>query len=146
MVSRGYEAPIADRSNWITVQPNVAIAGGWIALLIGAVLLTAQTAIYILQNGLIAARPPLSLSQTALRIALGGGAMVFLFVRRLMLERAALAIGIVAAGSSALFGFGMRSPFLASVRLLSHLALYALTAIVAWRVLTAWRREMAAPR
>jgi hypothetical protein len=48
--------------------------------------------------------------------------------------------------SSALFGFGMRSPFLASVRLLSHLALYPLTAIVAWRVLTAWRREMAAPR
>ena len=104
MVSRGYEAPVADRSNWITVQPNVAIAAGWIAVLIGAVLLTALTAIYILQNGLIAARPPLSLSQTALRIALGGGAMVFWF------------------------------------------ALYALTAIVAWRVLTAWRREMAAPR
>ena len=44
MVSRGYEAPIADRSNWITVQPNVAIAAGWITVLIGAVLLTAQTA------------------------------------------------------------------------------------------------------
>ena len=111
-----------------------------------AVLLTAQTAIYILQNGLIAVRPPLSLSQTALRIALGAGAIVFLFVRRLILERAALAMGVVAAGSSALFGFGMRSPLLASVRLLSHFALYALTAIVAWRVLMAWRRETAAPR
>jgi hypothetical protein len=67
MVSRGYEAPIADRSN--------------------------------------------------------AGAIVFLFVRRLILERAALAMCVVAAGSSALFGLGMRSPLLASVRVLSHLAL-----------------------
>ena len=69
MVSRGYEAPIADRSNWITVQPNVAIAAGWIAVLIGAVLLTAQTAIYILQNGLIAARRRCSVSACGRRFS-----------------------------------------------------------------------------
>jgi hypothetical protein len=97
MVSRGYEAPLAGRSNWITGQPNVVIGIGWIAVLIGATVLTAQTAIYILQNGLMANRPPLSLSQTTLRIALVVGAIVFLFVRRLILERAAQAMGVVAA-------------------------------------------------
>jgi hypothetical protein len=30
MVSRRYEAPIADRSNWITVEPNAAIGISWI--------------------------------------------------------------------------------------------------------------------
>jgi hypothetical protein len=36
MVSRGYEAPIADRSNWITVQPNAAIGISWIVVLVGS--------------------------------------------------------------------------------------------------------------
>jgi hypothetical protein len=142
MVSRGYQTPVAVRSNWVTSQPNWVIGVGWVAILAVAVLLTAQSSVYILQNGLIADRPPLSLLQTTLRIALGAGAMAFLFVRRDVLERAALASAIIAAGSSALFGFGLRSPLLASLRVLSHLAMYALAAIVAWRVLMATRREM----
>jgi hypothetical protein len=142
MVSRGYQTPVAVRSNWITIQPNRVIGVGWVAILLVAVLLTAQTSAYILQNGLIADRPPLSLLQTAIRIALGAGAMALWFVRRDALERTALASAIIAASSSALFGFGLRSPLLASLRLLSHLAMYALAAIVAWRVVMATRREM----
>src|SRR5262245_54640450 len=143
MVSRGYEAPIAQRSNWITERPNLWISGGWLAILGGATLLTAQTAMYIFQHGLVATRPPLSPAQIALRIVLVLGASAFLFLRRDPLERAALVMGIVAPGSSALFGFGLPSPLLAAVRLLSHLVLYILSAVVASRVLRTMQREFA---
>jgi hypothetical protein len=73
MVSRGYEAPIAGKPNWITGQPNWWLAVAWAAILVGATLL-------------------------------------------------------------------------AAVRLLSHLALYALATVVAWRVLVAMRRETHAER
>jgi hypothetical protein len=146
MVSRGYQAALADRTNWITDRPNFVVGIGWLVVFIAGVLLTAQTCVYILQNGLVAARPELSISQTMLRIALGAGAMAFLFVRRRPIERTALVMAIVAAGSSTLFGFGLRSPLLAAVRVLSHLVLYALFAIVAWRVLVAMRREAATLR
>lgn len=146
MVSRGYEAVIAERSNWVTDRPNRLIGVGWCAVLVGAVLLTIQTATFILHNGLMADRPPLSMFQTWLRLVLVLGATVLLWVRRDPIERAALITGILAPGSSALFGIGLRSPLLAALRLLSHLALYALAAVVAWRVLVAMQREMAAHR
>jgi hypothetical protein len=146
MVSRGYEAVIAERSNWVTDRPNRLIGAGWCAVLVVAVLLTIQTSTFILHNGLMADRPPLSMFQTGLRLALVLGATVLLWVRRDPIERAALITGILAPGSSALFGIGLRSPLLAALRLLSHLALYALAAVVAWRVLVAMQREMAAHR
>jgi hypothetical protein len=146
MVSLGSQAPVIERSNWVTDEPNVVIGIGWIAVLAVAVVLTVQTALYILQNGLIADGPPLSLAQTVLRIALAAGALMLMFVRRRLIERATLAMGVVAPGSSALFGFGMRSPMLASVRVLSHFALYALAALVAWNVLMEMRRQMSASR
>ena len=146
MVSRGYQAPLAERSNWITDEPSMAIAIVWTTVLVVAMVLTMQTAFYILQNGLVADRPPLSPPQTLLRIARGAGAVAFLFVRRRLVERAALLMAVVAAGSSALFGFGLRSPFLASVRLLSHLALYVLAARVAWNVLMTMRGQATASR
>ena len=146
MVSRGYEAPITGKSNWITDEPNRVIGLAWLAILVVAILLTLQAAAYIAQAGLVAARPPLSPAQTALRIALGAGAGVVWVIRRHMIERVTLAMAVVAAASSALFGFGIRSPLLAAVRILSHLALYALAAVVAWRVLMLMRRESAANR
>ena len=91
----------------------------------------------------MATRPPLSPAQIALRIVLVLGASAFLFLRRDLLERAALVMGIVAPGSSALFGFGLRSPLLAAVRLLSHLVLYILSVVVASRVLRTMQREFA---
>ena len=142
MVSRRYEASVAGRSNWVTVQPHWLISGGWLAVLVVALFLTVQTALSILQSGLVANRPALSLLQTAWRVALGAGAAGFLLVRRDPIERAALLIAVVAAGSSVLFGFGLRSPWLSAVRLLSHLTLYALAAIVAWRVVVTIGREL----
>jgi hypothetical protein len=141
MVSRGSQAALADRTNWITDRPNLAVGIGWLVVFLVAVLLTAQTIVYILQNGVVAVRPDLSAGQTVLRVALGAGATAFLFVRRRPIERTGLFMAIVAAGSSALFGFGMRSPLLAAVRVLSHLVLWVLAAIVAWQVLTAMQRE-----
>jgi hypothetical protein len=146
MVSRGYEAVIAERSNWVTDRPHRLIGAAWYAVLVVAVLMTIQTATFILHNGLMADRPPLSMFQTGLRVALVLGATVCLLVRRDLIERAALITGILAPGSSALFGLGLRSPLLAALRLLSHLALYALAAVVAWRVLVAMHREIAAHR
>jgi len=142
MVSRGYQAALADRTNWITDRPNVVVGIGWLVVFLAAVVLTAQTTMYILQNGLVAARPDLSAVQTMLRVALVAGATAFLFVRRRAIERTALITGIAAAGSSALFGFGLRSPFLSAVRLLSHLVLYVLAAIVACQILIAMRRDI----
>jgi hypothetical protein len=143
MVSRGYQAPVAERVNWITLRPSWPIALIWGAVLAVALGLTAQTAVYILLNGLVAARPSLSAAQTSLRVLLMVGALSFLAVRRDLLERAMLIVAVIAAASAALFGFGLRSPALSAVRLVSHLVLYAFAAVVAWRVLLATRREAA---
>ena len=141
MVSRGYQAPVAERVNWITVRPSRPIALIWVVVLVVALSLTAQATIYILQNGLVAARPPLSAAQTSLRLFLMVGALSFLALRRDLLERATLIVAVIAAASAALFGFGLRSPALSAVRLVSHLVLYAFAAVVAWRVVLATRRE-----
>ena len=141
MVSRGYQTSLADRTNWITDRPNLVVGIGWLVVFLVAVLLTAQTTVYILQNGLVTARPDLSAGQTMLRVALAAGATAFLFVRRRAIERSALITAIVSAGSSTLFGFGMRSSLLAAVRVLAHLVLWVLAAIVAWQVMMAMRRE-----
>jgi hypothetical protein len=146
MVSHGDQAPIAERSNWITDGPSVMIGVGWLMVLVVAVGLAVQTALFILQNGLVADRPPLSVAQTLLRIALLTFAFTLMFVRRRLLERATLAMGVVAPASSALFGFGIRSPLLAAVRLVSHLAFYALAALVAWNVLVEMRQQVMSTR
>ena len=110
-------------------------AVAWLVVLIAAMGLALTTAGQIQEIGLTGPRPPLSTAQTALRIVLVVGAIAFLFLRRHPLERVALVVGALAAGSSALYGFGLRSPFLSAFRLLSHLALYVLASIVAARLM-----------
>src|SRR5262245_30243681 len=116
------------------------IAAAWLAVLVAAIGLALTTIGQIQEIGLTGPRPPLSAAETALRIALVLGAVAFVFLRRHPLERVTLIVGALAAGSSALFGFGMRSPLLSAFRLLSHLVLYMLATVCAARlVAVAWR-------
>jgi len=57
------------------------------------------------------------------------------------LERVTLLMGAAAAGSSALYGLGLRSAALSAFRLLSHLAAYALAMIVAGRMIAVTLRQ-----
>jgi len=93
------------------------------------------TAYWSLRFGL-APRPPLSLPQTVLRFAVVAFASVLLVYRRDWIERSAFLCAIVAAGSSALFGLGVRSTILDIVRLLFHFVAYALgfAACVRWLI------------
>jgi hypothetical protein len=103
----------------------------WAAVLGAAAFLAIDTVAAIARIGLAGARPPLPPLQTALRIAVVVGAFGLLAVVRGGLERITLLVGAAAAGSSALYGFGLRSPALSSFRLLSHLAVYVLAMAVA---------------
>jgi hypothetical protein len=85
----------------------------------------------------LAPRPALSPFQTALRLAIVAGAIVLWRFRRDAIERSALACAVVAAGSSALFGFGLRSTGLDVVRLLFHFLAYTLGVVVSIRWLSA---------
>ena len=114
----------------------------WIVVLVAASMLAVDTAMFILRSGLVADRPPLPVAQTVLRIAIVAGAVVFMFIRRDALERLTLLTAAAAAGSSMLFGFGVRSPLLSAFRLVSHLAAYALAAIVAARALAELYRRV----
>jgi hypothetical protein len=106
----------------------------WLAVLVASALMALDTGAVILQIGLTGSRPPLSAFQTGLRIVLVVGALGLLYWRRHPLERATLTIGAAAAGSSMLYGFGMRSPALSAFRLLSHLVMYICGIAVAWRL------------
>src|ERR1051326_609960 len=79
----------------------------------------AWTAYWSLRFGL-APRPPLSSLQTAVRFAGAALAIILLLFRRDAMERTTLLCAVVAAGSSALFGLGLRSTTLDVVRLLFH--------------------------
>jgi len=68
--------------------------------------------------------------------------MGLFFVRRDIVERITLVCVVVAAGSSALFGVGVRSPALSVVRLIFHFAAYSMGAVVFTRMLqVAGRRQ-----
>ena len=109
---------------------------GWVAVLVASGVLAVDAALAIWRIGLTGTRPELSVLQTGLRIAIVVGALGLLSICRTNLERVTLLTGAAAAGSSALYGLGLRSPALSAFRLLSHLAAYALAMIVAGRMVT----------
>ena len=109
---------------------------GWAVVFGLALFLELATVTTIARVGLTGDRPPLPAFQTGIRVVLGVGALVFVAIRRDVWERVTGVLGAAAAGSTTLYGFGLRSPALSEFRLLSHLALYALAAIVAARVLS----------
>lgn len=113
----------------------------WGAVLIASGYLALDTALAIQRIGLTGTRPELSVLQAGLRIAIVVGALGLLSVCRNSLERVTLLMGAAAAGSSALYGFGLRSAALSAFRLLSHLAAYALAMIVAWRMIAVTLRQ-----
>lgn len=91
------------------------------------------TAYWTVRFGL-APRPPLSGFQILLRIVAICVAAVLWWQRRDLIERVALSCAIIAAGSSALFGFGIDSTTLQVVRLLFHFLAYTIgaVAIIRW--------------
>jgi presenilin-like A22 family membrane protease len=88
----------------------------------------------------LAARAPLSPFQTAVRFAGVALAVILLLFRRDTMERTTLICAVVAAGSSALFGLGLRSTTLDVVRLLFHFFAYALGVVVCVRWLARLRQ------
>ena len=86
-----------------------------------------------MQVGLTGDRPPLPVVQTCVRIAIVIGSLLLVRVFRPALERTVLLTAAAAAGSSALFGFGLRSPALSAFRLLSHLAAFLLAMVACAR-------------
>ena len=112
-------------------------AAGWMAIVAAGMFMTADTLNIINAIGLVGERPPLSSLQTGLRAVLIAGAIVLLKTFRHPLERSALVMAIAAAGSSFLYGMGMRSPALSAFRLISHLVMYLLVAIAAGRLVRA---------
>ena len=100
----------------------------------------AWTAYWSLRFGLTP-RPPLSPLHTVVRFAVVTLAVILLPLRRDSIERATLICGVLAAGSSALFGLGFRSTTLDVVRLLFHFFAYALGVVVCVRWLgLVWRK------
>ena len=91
------------------------------------------TAYWSLRFGL-APRPPLSAFQTTLRVLVVALALLLWRRRRDLVERIALACAIIAAGSSALYGFGVNSTTLQVTRLLFHFLGYSfgVFSIVRW--------------
>ncbi len=109
------------------------------ALLVLAVLLALAcaagaiwTAYWSLRFGL-APRPPLPPFQTGARIVIVLIALILIRLRPDPVERTALIFTVVAAGASALFGFGLRSTVNDVARLLFHFLAYALGALVLLR-------------
>src|ERR1700722_1212641 len=98
----------------------------WAAVLLVSGFMEAETVATMRRVGLFGARPPLSLTHTAIRILIVIVALALLYVFRRVLDRIALLIAAAAAGSSALYGFGLRSAALSAFRVLSHFAAYAL--------------------
>ncbi|MEA2165574.1 MAG: hypothetical protein QOK37_3701 [Thermoanaerobaculia bacterium] len=98
------------------------------------------TACWSLRFGLTP-RPPLPAFQTIVRlIALALGLLLLTF-RRDSIERTTYLCAVVAAGASALFGFGLRATALDVIRLLFHFLAYALGLLVSLRWLLRQRKE-----
>jgi hypothetical protein len=102
------------------------------------------TAYWSLQFGL-APRPLLSEFQIALRLLVVGVASSLWWRRRNLVERIALSCAIIAAGSSAVFGFGVNSTTLQVVRLLFDFFAYSIGAfaILRWFAAVARHRRRA---
>ena len=122
-------------------QSDDLLAAGLVLAVIACAAGALGTAWFVVSFGLLAPRPPLSVFETALRVAAGAGALVLLAVRRDAVERIMLACWVIAAGSSALFGLGVRSSSLSAARLIVHFAAYTLGAVVLTRLLVA-RRDL----
>jgi hypothetical protein len=90
------------------------------------------TAYWSLRFGLTP-RPPLSEFQILVRLLVVGLALFLWWRRRDLIERIAVSCAIIAAGSSALFGFGVNSTTLQVVRLLFHFLGYSLGAVAILR-------------
>ena len=122
------------------------------ALLVPAVLLLALacaaaaiwTAYWSLRFGL-APRPPLPPFQTGMRIVIVLVALTLVRLRPDPVERTTLLFTAIAAGTSALFGFGLRSTVNDVARLLFHFLAYALGALVLLRWLAKGHVHDAAP-
>jgi len=122
------------------------IALAWVAVFLVSAFLAIETIDTIEQVGLFGARPPLSLAQTILRILIGAALLLLLRVFESALERTSLLVAAAAAGSTALYGFGLRSAGLSAFRLLSHLAAYTLFTYVAVAKVAVSRRKLKATR
>ena len=107
----------------------VAMAGLAAACLAGA----AWTLYWSLRFGLVI-RPPLPPFAIGLRLTIVGGALALLIRRHDPLERAALVAAILAAASSALYGFGFTGIGVRLARLLFHFVGYALGAVASVRL------------
>ena len=108
-----------------------------VAVVAGCAIAAVATAVWILRFGPFTPRAPLSSIETAIRVAIVAVASALLLVRRDAVERAALVLSVIAAGSSALCGLGVDPPAVLAVRLLSHLAAYSVWAVAAIRTLLA---------
>jgi hypothetical protein len=125
---------------------NRLAALAWLAVFLVSGFLEVETVATILRVGLVGERPPLSITQTLLRILIAVVALVLLYAVHRILERIALLMAAAAAASTALYGFGVRSAGLSAFRLLSHLAVYVLIVFVAGRMSAAAWRELKAAR
>jgi hypothetical protein len=101
----------------------------------------AGTAVWTLRFGLFGPRPPLSAFDTVVRFAIVIAAVGLLVARLDLVERVTLVSTAIAAGSSALFGVGIRSPALSAVRLIFHFAAYSMAAVAIMRMLLVLTRR-----
>ena len=108
------------------------VGAGLILLLLFCLTGAIWTAYWSLRFGL-APRPPLSQFQILVRLLVVTVALFLWWRRRDLIERIALFCAIIAAGSSALYGFGVSSTTLQVVRLLFHFLGYSFGAIAVLR-------------
>ena len=118
------------------VAGNRLIALAWGAVFLISEFLAIQTITTMQRVGLVGARPPVPVLQAVIRILIAIVALALWYVFRNVLERIALLTAAAAASSTALYGFGLRSPGLSAFRLLSHLVAYALVMLVVGRMVT----------
>jgi hypothetical protein len=119
-------------------------ASAWVAVLVVSGFLEGDTIATLTRVGLFASRPPLPIFHTVLRILIVVAAVALWYVFQGLLERIALLLAAAAAGSTALYGIGLRSAGLSAFRLLSHLAAYACILLVASRRVTLTFRQLSA--
>jgi hypothetical protein len=117
------------------IRKETLIVVGLAAVAVAGAVEAASTAIWTLRSGLFATRPPLPVSQTLLRVAIVFTAGGLLLVRRDLIERITLIFAVIAAGSSALFGLGVRSPLVDALRLIFHFLAYSMAVVWSIRLL-----------
>ena len=122
------------------VNRTQIVGAGLALLLLFCVAGAIWTAYWSLRFGL-APRPPLSGFQIMLRLVAICVAAFLWWQRRDAIERVALSCAIIAAASSALFGFGVNSPTLQVMRLLFHFLAYSIGAVAIVRWFTATARD-----